>query len=87
MKPLRLCRDDSFDSIVREWRMTSKKLQMTQKQLSTIPSSHPKHSELQSSIEPVRDHTSLSKKKRSGKTDRLLFLLPFSISTYTEEDI
>ncbi|GAA5989442.1 hypothetical protein JCM5350_000706 [Sporobolomyces pararoseus] len=46
--------DDSFDSIVREWRMTSKKLQMTEKQLSTIPTSHPKHSELQSSIEPMK---------------------------------
>ncbi|GAA5962896.1 hypothetical protein JCM3765_005910 [Sporobolomyces pararoseus] len=48
--------EDSFDSIVREWRMTRKKLEMTTKQLSTLTTStsNPKYSELQSSIEPMK---------------------------------
>ncbi|GAA5900079.1 uncharacterized protein JCM6883_006085 [Sporobolomyces salmoneus] len=47
--------EDEFDSIVREWRMTKKKLEMTRNQLKQIGSTttHPKLSELQSSLEPM----------------------------------
>ncbi|GAA5942151.1 uncharacterized protein JCM15063_002017 [Sporobolomyces koalae] len=46
--------DDEFDPIIREWRMTKKRIEMTRAQLKQLgPASNPRIAELESSIEPM----------------------------------
>ncbi|GAA6063039.1 hypothetical protein JCM10212_001018 [Sporobolomyces blumeae] len=45
--------DDEFDSIVREWRMTKKRREMTAAQIKQLPSGNARIAQLESSLEPM----------------------------------